>query len=147
MCNLAVGGKNETRMDNKSNEEHLRFWYKKIFRSNLFTKNWLVVHKTNILQGSHLLENQGVWKNGKGKKANSVRKDRIITKSIRKVKGFEWIMSVNLLGRETQIRHHSKGCFCFRGSLLTRNLAELVKKEHFILDSEYLTTLLVVVPK
>lgn len=34
-----------------------------------------------------------------------------------------------------------------RGSLLTRNLADLVKKEHFILDSEYLTTLLVIVPK
>lgn len=33
------------------------------------------------------------------------------------------------------------------GSLLTRNLADLVKKEHFILDSEYLTTLLVVVLK
>lgn len=33
------------------------------------------------------------------------------------------------------------------GSLLTRNLADIVKKEHFILDSEYLTTLLVVVPK
>lgn len=33
------------------------------------------------------------------------------------------------------------------GSLLTRNLADLVKKEHFILDSEYLTTLLVVIPK
>lgn len=33
------------------------------------------------------------------------------------------------------------------GSLLTRNLADLVKKEHFILDSDYLTTLLVVVPK
>lgn len=37
---------------------------------------------------------------------------------------------------------------CFpRGSLLSRNLGELVKKEHFVLDSEYLTTLLVVVPK
>uniref|UniRef100_A0A0A9YAE1 V-type proton ATPase subunit C n=2 Tax=Lygus hesperus TaxID=30085 RepID=A0A0A9YAE1_LYGHE len=33
------------------------------------------------------------------------------------------------------------------GSLLTRNLGDLVKKEHFILDSEYLVTLLVVVPK
>ncbi|XP_073994814.1 V-type proton ATPase subunit Vha44 [Rhodnius prolixus] len=33
------------------------------------------------------------------------------------------------------------------GSLLTRNLADLVRKEHFVLDSEYLTTLLVVVPK
>ncbi|CAG9573865.1 unnamed protein product [Danaus chrysippus] len=33
------------------------------------------------------------------------------------------------------------------GSLLTCNLADLVKKEHFILDSEYLTTLLVIVPK
>lgn len=33
------------------------------------------------------------------------------------------------------------------GSLLTRNLGDLVKKEHFVLDSEYLTTLLVVVPK
>lgn len=31
--------------------------------------------------------------------------------------------------------------------MLTRNLADLVKKEHFILDSEYLTTLLVIVPK
>uniref|UniRef100_A0A1A9VU46 V-type proton ATPase subunit C n=1 Tax=Glossina austeni TaxID=7395 RepID=A0A1A9VU46_GLOAU len=33
------------------------------------------------------------------------------------------------------------------GSLLTRNLADLVKKDHFIMDSEYLTTLLVIVPK
>ncbi|XP_037948271.1 V-type proton ATPase subunit C isoform X2 [Teleopsis dalmanni] len=33
------------------------------------------------------------------------------------------------------------------GSLLTRNLADLVKKEHFVLDSEYLSTLLVIVPK
>ncbi|EEB10399.1 vacuolar ATP synthase subunit C, putative [Pediculus humanus corporis] len=32
-------------------------------------------------------------------------------------------------------------------TLLTRNLADLVKKEHFILDSEYLTTLLVIVPR
>jgi len=32
------------------------------------------------------------------------------------------------------------------GSLLTRNLGDLVKKEHFVLDSEYLTTLLVCVP-
>jgi len=32
------------------------------------------------------------------------------------------------------------------GSLVTRNLTDLVKKEHFILDSEYLTTVLVVVP-
>lgn len=33
------------------------------------------------------------------------------------------------------------------GSLLTRNIGDLVRKEHFILNSEYLTTLLVVVPK
>ncbi|XP_014681891.1 PREDICTED: V-type proton ATPase subunit C-like [Priapulus caudatus] len=32
------------------------------------------------------------------------------------------------------------------GSLLTRNLGDIVKKEHFVLESEYLTTLLVVVP-
>ena len=32
------------------------------------------------------------------------------------------------------------------GSLLTRNLGDLVKKEHFVLDSEYLTTLVVCVP-
>lgn len=32
------------------------------------------------------------------------------------------------------------------GSLVTRALGDLVKKEHFVLDSEYLTTLLVVVP-
>ncbi|XP_064409921.1 V-type proton ATPase subunit C 1-A isoform X2 [Latimeria chalumnae] len=33
------------------------------------------------------------------------------------------------------------------GSLMTRSLADVVKKEDFVLDSEYLTTLLVVVPK
>lgn len=33
------------------------------------------------------------------------------------------------------------------GSLLARNLGDLVKKEDFVLDSEYLTTLIVVVPK
>lgn len=33
------------------------------------------------------------------------------------------------------------------GSLLTRNMADLVKKEDFVLDSEYLTTVLVIVPK
>ncbi|XP_016388631.1 V-type proton ATPase subunit C 1-B-like [Sinocyclocheilus rhinocerous] len=33
------------------------------------------------------------------------------------------------------------------GSLLTRSLADIVKKNDFVLDSEYLTTLLVVVPK
>ncbi|KAK7080228.1 hypothetical protein SK128_001741 [Halocaridina rubra] len=33
------------------------------------------------------------------------------------------------------------------GSLLTRNLGDLVKKEHFVQNSEYLITLLVVVPK
>ena len=32
------------------------------------------------------------------------------------------------------------------GSLLTRNLGDLVKQEHFILGSEYMTTLVVVVP-
>lgn len=33
------------------------------------------------------------------------------------------------------------------GSLLVRSLADLVRKEHFVLNSDYLTTLLVVVPK
>ncbi|XP_051948935.1 V-type proton ATPase subunit C 1-A-like isoform X2 [Xyrauchen texanus] len=33
------------------------------------------------------------------------------------------------------------------GSLMSRSLADIVKKDDFILDSEYLTTLLVVVPK
>ncbi|CAH1787691.1 unnamed protein product [Owenia fusiformis] len=33
------------------------------------------------------------------------------------------------------------------GNLLTRNLGDLVKKEDFVLGSEYLTTLLVVIPK
>lgn len=37
--------------------------------------------------------------------------------------------------------------FATRGSLLTRSLADIVKKEHFVLNSEYLVTLLVVVPK
>lgn len=31
--------------------------------------------------------------------------------------------------------------------MLTRSLAEIVKKDDFVLDSEYLVTLLVVVPK
>ena len=34
-----------------------------------------------------------------------------------------------------------------RGSLLTRSLAEIVKKDDFVLDSEYLVTLLVVAPR
>ena len=34
-----------------------------------------------------------------------------------------------------------------RGSLLTRSLADIVKKDDFVLDSEYLITLLAVVPK
>ncbi|XP_059828136.1 V-type proton ATPase subunit C 1-A isoform X1 [Hypanus sabinus] len=33
------------------------------------------------------------------------------------------------------------------GSLMTRSLADIVKKDDFVIDSEYLTTLLVVVPK
>ncbi|KAK6191372.1 hypothetical protein SNE40_003081 [Patella caerulea] len=33
------------------------------------------------------------------------------------------------------------------GSLLTRNLGDMVKRDDFVLDSEYLTTLVVVVPK
>ncbi|XP_042601111.1 V-type proton ATPase subunit C 1-B-like [Cyprinus carpio] len=33
------------------------------------------------------------------------------------------------------------------GSLLTRSLADIIEKDNFVLDSEYLTTLLVVVPK
>lgn len=33
------------------------------------------------------------------------------------------------------------------GSLLTRNLVDLVKKEDFVLDSEYLVTLLVIIPR
>ncbi|KTF94169.1 hypothetical protein cypCar_00044024 [Cyprinus carpio] len=34
-----------------------------------------------------------------------------------------------------------------KGSLLTRSLADIVKKDDFVLDSEYLITMLVVVPK
>lgn len=33
------------------------------------------------------------------------------------------------------------------GSLLTRNLGDILKKEDFVLDSEYLTTLIVIIPK
>lgn len=33
------------------------------------------------------------------------------------------------------------------GSLLTRNLGDIIKKEDFVLDSEYLTTVIVIVPK
>lgn len=44
--------------------------------------------------------------------------------------------------------HSGVTCLCaVRGSLLTRSLGDIVKKEHFVLDSEYLITLLVVVPK
>ena len=37
--------------------------------------------------------------------------------------------------------------FCFSGSLMTRNLNDIVKKDNFVLGSEYLSTLLVVVAK
>lgn len=46
-------------------------------------------------------------------------------------------------GNGTLLISHSD----YSGSLMTRSLADIVKKEHFILDSEYLTTLLVIVPK
>lgn len=35
----------------------------------------------------------------------------------------------------------------FRGNLFTRTLSDIVNKEDFVLDSEYLITLLVIVPK
>ncbi|XP_022257050.1 V-type proton ATPase subunit C-like [Limulus polyphemus] len=41
---------------------------------------------------------------------------------------------------------HSYFFYC-SGSLLVRNLGDLVKKQHFVNGSEYLTTLLVVVPQ
>lgn len=44
-------------------------------------------------------------------------------------------------------RDSSSSVVISRGSLLTRSLADIVKKEHFVLSSEYLVTLLVVVPK
>lgn len=47
----------------------------------------------------------------------------------------------NLKGNLQQLERKSTG------SLLTRNVADLVKKEDFILDSEYLITLAVIVPK
>lgn len=34
-----------------------------------------------------------------------------------------------------------------RGNLFTRTLSDIVSKEDFVLDSEYLITLLVIVPK
>lgn len=42
---------------------------------------------------------------------------------------------------------HALPLSSIRGSLLTRSLADIVKKEDFVLDSEYLITMLVVVPK
>ena len=42
---------------------------------------------------------------------------------------------------------NSNSCFYHSGSLLTRSLGDIVKKEDFVLNSEYLTTLLVVVPR
>lgn len=35
----------------------------------------------------------------------------------------------------------------FRGNLFTRTLSDIVSKEDFVLGSEYLVTLLVIVPK
>lgn len=37
--------------------------------------------------------------------------------------------------------------FVSSGSLLTRNLGEILKKEDFVTDSEYLITLIVIIPK
>lgn len=36
---------------------------------------------------------------------------------------------------------------CCSGSLVTRSIADLVKKDDFILDSEYLVTVVVIIPK
>jgi len=39
-------------------------------------------------------------------------------------------------------------CFSVHsGNLLTRNLGDIVRKEDFVLDSEYLQTLIVVIPR
>lgn len=66
------------------------------------------------------------------------------------------LFDIHVLGKQFEVIHNKcvsysrNACqilLCFRGSLFTRNLTELVKREDFVLDSEYLQTLLVVVPK
>jgi hypothetical protein len=54
-------------------------------------------------------------------------------------------MKINNLQQPTSF--HVSYLTGFRGSLFTRNLAELVKREDFVLESEYLQTVLVIVPK
>lgn len=59
-----------------------------------------------------------------------------------------WIDNVSMYHQGTEDFYISDTLNCsFRGSLLTRSLADIVKKEDFVLDSEYLITMLVVVPK
>lgn len=43
--------------------------------------------------------------------------------------------------------HACTGASIRRGNLLVRSLAEIVKPEHFVRESEYLQTVMVVVPK
>ncbi|VDN12047.1 unnamed protein product [Dibothriocephalus latus] len=68
------------------------------------------------------------------------------------------IMSEQVTRIETDLRNKSSAYNSIKGSLqsierkqtgslLTRNLADIVKKQQFILGSEYLTTMVVVVPK
>jgi V-type H+-transporting ATPase subunit C len=52
-------------------------------------------------------------------------------------------MSVDPLARRTNAVY----TLINRGSLLTRNINDLIKKEDFIMDSEYLTTLIAIVPR
>uniref|UniRef100_A0A2R5LG62 V-type proton ATPase subunit C n=1 Tax=Ornithodoros turicata TaxID=34597 RepID=A0A2R5LG62_9ACAR len=68
----------------------------------------------------------------------------IINKQVSQIDGDLKTRSAAFNNLKTQLQSIERKA---TGSLLVRSLADLVKKEHFVLGSEYLTTLLVVVPK
>lgn len=68
----------------------------------------------------------------------------IINKQVSQIDGDLKTRSAAFNNLKTQLQSIERKA---TGSLLVRSLADLVQKEHFVLGSEYLTTLLVVVPK
>ncbi|XP_032220773.1 V-type proton ATPase subunit C [Nematostella vectensis] len=104
--------------------------------------------KENLLANGHELSNYVTkfqWDSAKYPIKQSLRNlTEIISKQVSQIEHDLKTKSAaynNIKGTLASLERKSTG------SLLTRNLGELVKKEHFVLDSEYLTTLLVVVPK
>ena len=102
------------------------------FQSKFFSSHWLLSSSSNDLLGCNIY-----WKWTES--PQSILQQRQ-TK-------FGSIRKETNVRRKSPFFSCSKKFFSFSGSLLTRNLNDVLKKEHFLLGSEYLKTLLVCVPK